>query len=282
MNYFAFVLYIFLQQSKMKNLTKVLTILLLSSINSFPFGTFQGRRTNMIPDDHQGPKVQRVIPHHQQQLHHHHRHRHQRQKRMKNETTEETKRSGTNRTYHVSQSVYVENIVALDQQTAPYDLFGSRDGYYHLIPEAINSTNTTGLDPRPSTSSEQMPLLPKYYPVSFKVVGSFFVGLIFLTGVLGNVMVVLVVVKMRSMHTPTNCYLMSLAVADLLLLIFACLPTLVDFYTVQDHFLFGWFCCKLMVFAQYLSVNLSSLSMTAFTVERYVAICHPMIAHRYV
>ena len=32
------------------------------------------------------------------------------------------------------------------------------------------------------------------------------------------------------------------------------------------------------VFAQYLGVNVSSLSITAFTVERYIAICHPMRA----
>jgi len=32
------------------------------------------------------------------------------------------------------------------------------------------------------------------------------------------------------------------------------------------------------VFTQYLGVNVSSLSITAFTVERYIAICHPMRA----
>jgi len=38
-----------------------------------------------------------------------------------------------------------------------------------------------------------------------------------------------------------------------------------------------WF-QSVQVFTQYLGVNVSSLSITAFTVERYIAICHPMRA----
>ena len=280
----------------MRNLSTVLTILLLSSTKTFLLDTFQVQRTNMALDPG-GPEVRRAIhrtpsfnPFHllgdyshdiPRRRQHRHRRRRHRHRRLQIETTEDAEMRGMNLPSQVSPRVLMENIVQLDQGTAPYDLLSNMEDHYRLIPFDSNSTNTTS-HPGPSTSSDQVPVLPKYYPVSFKVVGSFFVGLIFLTGALGNVMVVLVVVKMRSMHTPTNCYLMSLAVADLLLLVFACLPTLVDFYAVQDHFLFGWLGCKVMVFAQYLSVNLSSLSMTAFTVERYVAICHPMLAHRYV
>jgi len=45
-----------------------------------------------------------------------------------------------------------------------------------------------------------------------------------------------------------------------------------------DRWVFGAGGCSAAVFAQYLGVNMSSLSMTAFTVERYVAICHPFTA----
>lgn len=44
-------------------------------------------------------------------------------------------------------------------------------------------------------------------------------GLIFVTGVFGNISVCAVIVKNPSMHTATNYYLFSLAVSDLTLLI---------------------------------------------------------------
>ena len=46
-------------------------------------------------------------------------------------------------------------------------------------------------------------------------------AIILLVGVVGNALVVLVVWRNASMHTPTNCYLVSLAVADFLVLLAA-------------------------------------------------------------
>jgi len=46
-----------------------------------------------------------------------------------------------------------------------------------------------------------------YYPVSYRVVGTIVNSAILIIGVLGNLMVVAVVRATRSMHTPTNCYL---------------------------------------------------------------------------
>ena len=36
--------------------------------------------------------------------------------------------------------------------------------------------------------------------------------------------------------------------------------------------------CSLIVFFQFMAMNASALFLTAFTVERYIAICHPMKA----
>lgn len=119
-----------------------------------------------------------------------------------------------------------------------------------------------------------------YYGMLYRVVGSVSVLITLCIGISGNLMVVILIIKWRSMHTPTNCYLLSLALADLIILLFACLPTLVEFHMPVDHFIFGDFACKLMVFSQYLGVNLSSLSITAFTVERFATICHPVISRR--
>ncbi|CAD6208820.1 GSCOCG00003627001-RA-CDS, partial [Cotesia congregata] len=44
--------------------------------------------------------------------------------------------------------------------------------------------------------------------------------LIFITGIIGNVTTCIMILRNKSMHTATNYYLFSLAISDLLLLIF--------------------------------------------------------------
>jgi len=118
--------------------------------------------------------------------------------------------------------------------------------------------------------------IPENYSLLYRITGTLIVANIFVIGCVGNVMVVVVVWRSRSMHTPTNCYLVSLAFADVILLIFATLPTLVEYQMLVDEYVWGSIGCSLMVFAQYLGINVSSLSITALTVERFIAICHPM------
>jgi hypothetical protein len=50
---------------------------------------------------------------------------------------------------------------------------------------------------------------PQYYSYRYRAVGTFFQGIVLVIGVLGNVMVVVVVRRTQSMHSPTNCYLVS-------------------------------------------------------------------------
>lgn len=99
-------------------------------------------------------------------------------------------------------------------------------------------------------------------------------------GVLGNVMVVIVVLRSRSMRTPTNCYLVSLAVADTMVLLASVPNEIIAYYLLGDKWIWGPIGCALFIFLQYLGINASSLSIAAFTVERYIAICHPMLAHK--
>ena len=47
---------------------------------------------------------------------------------------------------------------------------------------------------------------------------------LFITGVVGNVAVCVVIIRNRSMHTATNYYLFSLAVSDLVILLLGKLP----------------------------------------------------------
>ena len=46
-----------------------------------------------------------------------------------------------------------------------------------------------------------------YYSTFYSLIGTFFHSIVFLVGVLGNILVCAVVLKTRSMRTTTNCYL---------------------------------------------------------------------------
>ncbi|XP_053718587.1 thyrotropin-releasing hormone receptor b [Synchiropus splendidus] len=114
------------------------------------------------------------------------------------------------------------------------------------------------------------------YSLQYKVISTFLLLVICVSGIVGNVMVILVVLTTKHMRTPTNCYLVSLAVADLMVLIAAGLPTITD--SVFGTWVFGRCGCLVITYFQYLGINASSCSITAFTIERYIAICHPIKA----
>ncbi|KAB7495716.1 Thyrotropin-releasing hormone receptor [Armadillidium nasatum] len=119
---------------------------------------------------------------------------------------------------------------------------------------------------------------PEYFSYIYRIIGTFFQGIIFVIGVIGNVMVVIVVAKNRNMSTPTNCYLVSLAIADCIVLVAAVPQEIVSYYLIGNQWIWGKIGCSLLIFFQNLGINASSLSLTAFTIERYIAICHPIKA----
>ncbi|XP_030046065.1 thyrotropin-releasing hormone receptor [Microcaecilia unicolor] len=112
--------------------------------------------------------------------------------------------------------------------------------------------------------------------LEYQVVTIFLVILICGLGIVGNIMVVLVVLRTKHMRTPTNCYLVSLAIADLMVLVAAGLPNITD--SVYGSWVYGYVGCLFITYLQYLGINASSCSITAFTIERYLAICHPIKA----
>lgn len=151
---------------------------------------------------------------------------------------------------------------------------GSENSHYgSLITYNLSSAEGSNV-----TGNDTAGRVPTYFTLPYRVIGCMFVSIIFVVGFVGNVMVVIVVSRTRTMHTTTNCYLVSLAIADILLLVSAPLPTIIEFFLIMDQCIWGHVGCSIMVFTQYLGVNVSSLSITAFTVERYIAICHPMRA----
>ncbi|KAK8762803.1 hypothetical protein V5799_025924 [Amblyomma americanum] len=103
-------------------------------------------------------------------------------------------------------------------------------------------------------------------------------AVILVTGVTGNVCTCIVIARNRYMHTATNFYLFSLSVSDLLLLLLG-LPQEMYQLWRKYPYAFGEAFCVLRGLTSEMSTNASILTITAFTVERYVAICHPLRAH---
>lgn len=101
--------------------------------------------------------------------------------------------------------------------------------------------------------------------------------LIFVLGIIGNVSTCIVVARNRYMQTATNYYLFNLAVSDLLVLVLG-LPQETYTFWSQYPWIFGEPFCIIRIMASETSTYASILTITAFTVERYIAICHSMRA----
>ncbi|XP_050520128.1 pyrokinin-1 receptor-like [Daktulosphaira vitifoliae] len=102
--------------------------------------------------------------------------------------------------------------------------------------------------------------------------------LILASGLVGNVSTCIVIARNKYMHTATNYYLFSLAISDLLLLLSG-LPQEIYLTWSRYPYVFGEMFCIVRGFAAETSTNATVLTITAFTIERYVAICHPFISH---
>ncbi|XP_035218203.1 trissin receptor-like [Stegodyphus dumicola] len=92
----------------------------------------------------------------------------------------------------------------------------------------------------------------------------------------GNLLVIFVVIMHRRMRTITNFFLTNLAVADLCVGLF-CVYQNLSFY-LTTHWAFGEFLCKMYHFIHSLSYTSSIAILIVISVERYVAIVHPMLS----
>uniref|UniRef100_A0A3B5QC04 Growth hormone secretagogue receptor type 1 n=1 Tax=Xiphophorus maculatus TaxID=8083 RepID=A0A3B5QC04_XIPMA len=129
-------------------------------------------------------------------------------------------------------------------------------------------------NPRGTLENPAPPL--NYYSIPLLTFITVACSLLFLVGVAGNVMTILVVSKYRDMRTTTNLYLCSMAVSDLL--IFLCMP--LDLYRMWRYrpWRLGDALCKLFQFVSESCTYSTILNITALSVERYLAICFPLRA----
>lgn len=140
-------------------------------------------------------------------------------------------------------------------------------------------SSSSGFEHFNNTYADETELSPDSYRDSLYVVipVTIIYASVFLTGIIGNVSTCIVIARNKSMHTATNYYLFSLAVSDLLLLVSG-LPAEMYMVWCKYPYIFGEGFCVLRGLASETSTNASVLTIAAFTVERYVAICHPFLS----
>ncbi|KAK6174352.1 hypothetical protein SNE40_017647 [Patella caerulea] len=121
------------------------------------------------------------------------------------------------------------------------------------------------------TDTLPQPHLPEYIFIYVTIINL----VILLVGVVGNILVILVVFKVKDMRTPMNFYLVSLSVADLLVLLICQPSALAEFYAKRRWYL-SEAACKLVPYLEHLVLHASTLIILVITWERYFAICKPL------
>ncbi|KAI1729753.1 7 transmembrane receptor (rhodopsin family) domain-containing protein [Ditylenchus destructor] len=121
----------------------------------------------------------------------------------------------------------------------------------------------------------------EYWPAHIRIIMSLVFMALTIVGIVGNILVVVVVNKVPGMISPTNCYLVSLAISDCMFFVAAAPTEMAYLHIASSEYIFGPVGCAVFSYLPYLAINTSSMSITAFTVERFIGICYPLRA-RYI
>lgn len=100
-------------------------------------------------------------------------------------------------------------------------------------------------------------------------------SLVFIIGLVGNILVLLVLMQHKRLKSMTSIYLLNLAVSDLLFLF--TLPFWID-YKLKDDWNFSDGTCKLLSGFYYTGLYSEIFFIILLTVDRYLAIVHAVFA----
>ncbi|XP_066101457.1 C-C chemokine receptor type 1-like [Saccopteryx bilineata] len=102
-------------------------------------------------------------------------------------------------------------------------------------------------------------------------------SLVCVTGLVGNILVVLVLLQHKRLKNMTSIYVLNLAISDLLFLF--TLPFWIHDYW-KEHWVFGNVMCKLLSGLYYIGQYSELFFIILLTIDRYLAIVHAVFALR--
>ena len=157
------------------------------------------------------------------------------------------------------------------------DLFATRAGNRSLSPPPGNEILGNWMDSFNLEDEIRKSLIRANDPSVIALI--FLYSVSFLTGLMGNFLVIFMYWRNRRMRTITNSFLLNLAVCDLMV-VCICMPfTLaVDVYS---NWIYGDVLCKLVNFTQGVSVSSSVLTLSVISAERFLAIKKPLKARAF-
>lgn len=112
-------------------------------------------------------------------------------------------------------------------------------------------------------------------PLDIIIIGTFFYGLIFIIGIIGNLLVISVLMIEKDLRSFTNYLLANLSIADLMVLL-TCVPTGLHDLFAKERWYLGRVTCYLIGFIENSMGIASILSIFFITLERYYVICKPL------
>lgn len=114
-------------------------------------------------------------------------------------------------------------------------------------------------------------------PLDIIIIGTFFYSMIFMVGVIGNLLVISVLLIEKDLRNFTNYLLANLSIADLLVLL-TNVPTGLHDLFAKERWYLGSTMCYLTSFIENSCCIASVVSIFFITLERYFVICHPLSA----
>lgn len=141
--------------------------------------------------------------------------------------------------------------------------------------ESINSTNLAALCNKSHPTAIFEESAPPIPPPYLQAVAAIVYTLLSILTVGGNALVCIIVFHYMGVTTVTNLFIANLAITDVFIGLF-CIPIVfISDYLISD-WPFGTFMCKFTSFAQSVFVVCTVYTLIAMSVDRYIAIIHPL------
>lgn len=120
-------------------------------------------------------------------------------------------------------------------------------------------------------SNDQAPLEAP----EIKMTLSILLCIIMIISIIGNLVTCIIIIRDRTMRTPTNFYLFNLAVADFLISLF--IPLELYIIWMPDNYPLGEIGCRTHQLLFNCLSNATLLIITIFTIERYLVVSRPFL-----